>query len=619
MKASVFFLCAVVCFSVTTHIVAQPDAFCGQYSVNVNKAIPSVSAYAYFDGTYGVTTCCTLCTGDSRCNAWSLYNSRCSLFANAGVGNLTTLSGATAGVTISNATCGRFTILPGAEFVLLNGQAVGCGALLPTGFVMDTMAQCCALCSATAGCYGYSFGSFPNTADSRNWCHLKNADVLPSGRCKPKVYTSGRVFTSGYLTPPACTSNPTAGATVWVPGTFSLNNTRLAVDGNLNTYVTVANTANANTWLEARLAAPTVVSSVTITNRRDCCLSSLGTFWLFVSDVIDPSYYSARSLQYFGNATVFAERHCYREANSNSQIVVRVPNMRARFVKVLVEQSFGTSPLSIAEVAVGCGAVPPFVPSVPAGPCTAATASSSASISGSGSSSASGSGSSSASAGSSSASAGSSSGSGSGSSSGGSGSSSRSGSSSGWSSGSSSSSGIPVPEVASVTVHRTNWVAIMIPVASVCCCAFIVGAIVRRCRQRRRAAAYQRVPAAAPSSGPAPHAGSVQGPAFVAQPAQIPAHSPLYDWQPAAMVPMQQPQFVPAPQQFSPVPFDHLQQQHQPQQYPPMMPFYGRPVMAAPGAAFPAFGYPAVAHLPLNAQAFAPAAQNPGQRPTQNV
>ena len=127
-----------------------------------------------------------------------------------------------------------------------------------------------------------------------------------------------------------------------------------AVDGNTDGAfydgsVTATN-ADPNAWWQVDLGAPSMVNSVVVWNRTDCCATRLSDFWVFVSNTPFLATDTPATLQ--NRAGTFAS-HQTTAPNPSTTITVA---MQGRYVRV---QLSDTDYLSLAEVQViGVGGAP---------------------------------------------------------------------------------------------------------------------------------------------------------------------------------------------------------------------------------------------------------------------
>ena len=146
---------------------------------------------------------------------------------------------------------------------------------------------------------------------------------------------------------PAVISNLSIGKAVAQHSTGFNGSASRAVDGNpngqyFNGSVTHTNTAF-QTWWQVDLAAQSLIESVVIHNRTDCCTSRLANFYVLLS--AEP--FGSRSLNELLSDSSIQSRF---ESNlSASSIEVDFNNAQGRYVRV---QLTNTNPLSLAEVEV---------------------------------------------------------------------------------------------------------------------------------------------------------------------------------------------------------------------------------------------------------------------------
>ena len=129
----------------------------------------------------------------------------------------------------------------------------------------------------------------------------------------------------------------------------------VAVDGNtdgafFDGSVTATN-ADPNAWWQVDLGASSVIASVTIWNRTDCCASRLSNYWVFISNTPFLNTDTPATLQ--NRAGTFAS---LQAAPPSPSTVIAVNAVQGRYVRV---QLSGTDYLSLAEVQVtGSGGAP---------------------------------------------------------------------------------------------------------------------------------------------------------------------------------------------------------------------------------------------------------------------
>jgi hypothetical protein len=127
-----------------------------------------------------------------------------------------------------------------------------------------------------------------------------------------------------------------------------------AVDGNtdgsfLDGSVTATN-LDSNAWWQVDLGASSVIGSVVVWNRTDCCGSRLSDFWVFVSDTPFSASDTPANLQ--NRAGTFAS---HQTSAPNPSVTVPL-NAQGRYVRV---QLSGADYLSLAEVQVFASFAPP--------------------------------------------------------------------------------------------------------------------------------------------------------------------------------------------------------------------------------------------------------------------
>ncbi len=121
----------------------------------------------------------------------------------------------------------------------------------------------------------------------------------------------------------------------------------LAVDGNqdgnyFDGSVTATNT-DTNAWWQVDLGASASISSISIFNRTDCCISRLSDYWIFISDSPFQASDTPATLQ--NRAGTFAS---HQTSAPNPSITIPL-TAQGRYVRI---QLSGTDVLSLAEVQV---------------------------------------------------------------------------------------------------------------------------------------------------------------------------------------------------------------------------------------------------------------------------
>jgi hypothetical protein len=162
-----------------------------------------------------------------------------------------------------------------------------------------------------------------------NYLSLAEVQVFGTGGAPIADLAQGKVATQSSLYP------------------FASTGPASAVDGNtdgsfFNGSVTATNLDN-NAWWQVDLGASSMVGSVVIWNRTDCCGSRLGDYWVFVSDTPFSAADTPATLQ--GRAGTFASH----QTTAPSPSTVIAAAAQGRYVRV---QLSGANYLSLAEVQV---------------------------------------------------------------------------------------------------------------------------------------------------------------------------------------------------------------------------------------------------------------------------
>jgi uncharacterized repeat protein (TIGR01451 family) len=162
-----------------------------------------------------------------------------------------------------------------------------------------------------------------------NYLSLAEVQVFGTGGAPIADLAQGKVATQSSLYP------------------FASTGPASAVDGNtdgsfFNGSVTATNLDN-NAWWQVDLGASSMVGSVVIWNRTDCCGSRLGDYWVFVSDTPFSAADTPATLQ--GRAGTFASH----QTTAPSPSTAIAAAAQGRYVRVQLSEA---NYLSLAEVQV---------------------------------------------------------------------------------------------------------------------------------------------------------------------------------------------------------------------------------------------------------------------------